>query len=266
MSNPNVDQIKEIMARLSHNKSALMALKTVIEPVINDRLTNENGKTLLIWAAKSGHELVVEVLLEFGAFVDKQDSDQNTALSWAVYRGHEEIADQLFKVKADVNKSDSQYNTPLHWAVYDKFYSLFEKLLAHGARTDLKNKNNQTASDYICKWDNSEEKTKFLTLLDKNASKISEKTEPVESVKAVPVETKTKVEKINTSNHTTYMKSLAEEIDDNIEDDSEDDSDDEDSDDERVVDSLTNEQFVQVAKLIKSFNVRFSIKNGEMKI
>ena len=48
-----------------------------------------SGLTLLMGAAGNGHERVVELLLQRGAEINKQDSDGWTALMYAADNGHE---------------------------------------------------------------------------------------------------------------------------------------------------------------------------------
>ena len=45
---------------------------------------DEDGQTLLSWAARNGHEAVVKLLLETGQVeADSKDEDGRTPLSWA---------------------------------------------------------------------------------------------------------------------------------------------------------------------------------------
>jgi len=69
--------------------------------------TYERGKvsgfTLLIAAARYGHERVVDLLLQRGAEVNLQDSDSWTALMYAARYGHERVVELLLQHGADVN-------------------------------------------------------------------------------------------------------------------------------------------------------------------
>jgi ankyrin repeat protein len=51
----------------------------------------KNGGTPLSWAAESGHEAVVRLLLEKGAAVEAKDWYGRTPLSWAAGNGHEAV-------------------------------------------------------------------------------------------------------------------------------------------------------------------------------
>src|SRR5271156_6649788 len=59
--------------------------------------------TALYWAASSGHEAVVKLLLEHKADVNAKDSYGETALHGAASKGHEAVVKLLLEHKADVN-------------------------------------------------------------------------------------------------------------------------------------------------------------------
>jgi len=189
MSNPTVNQVQTIISAIKDNKLALVALKPIIAPVIDDPIKNDNGKTLLIWAAKSGYELVVEVLLEFGAQVDKQDNNQNTPLIWAVYGGQEKIVDMLLKAGALLDIQDDTKFTALHWAVERRNFNMFYHILLQGASTTLKNRDDDTVVSMLRKKPDSETKTKILNLL-KEKGKLEQPVEIVQpATQEQPVET-----------------------------------------------------------------------------
>jgi hypothetical protein len=77
------------------------------------------GRTPLLWAADSGHEAVVKLLLETGkAEADLKDEFGRTPLWWASEKGDEAAVKLLLgtgKVKAD-SKGPGNH-TPLSWAI-----------------------------------------------------------------------------------------------------------------------------------------------------
>ncbi|RYP76681.1 hypothetical protein DL771_001603 [Monosporascus sp. 5C6A] len=75
-----------------------------------------DSETLLRWAAKGGHEAVVQQLLETGADVYARDKDGRTALSYAAERGHEAVVQQLLETGADVHARDKDGRTALSYA------------------------------------------------------------------------------------------------------------------------------------------------------
>jgi len=83
-----------------------------------NQLDNE-GDTVLTWAAIKGHWLVVKQLL------DRSDVDPDrlgggggrTPLSWAACFGHELVVKQLLgREDVNPNKPDNEGKTPLLWA------------------------------------------------------------------------------------------------------------------------------------------------------
>lgn len=228
----DITAVQRILEPVNDNKSALLSLKSFILPVLNDAIINCSKETLLIWATRSYFPVIVEVLIELGASVDICDSSKNTALIWAVFKNNEKIADLLLKADANINKQDNSNRTALHWAGIRCNMSIVEKLLSRGALFTLKDNEEKTAVDYVTKWTNDEQRTRILKLMENKPAK--------------PIET----------------AELKTETEDDLE---EEDSDEEDSED-TIVDSLTNEQFIQVASLIKSFGVKFSVVDGKMKI
>ncbi|MBX9889903.1 MAG: ankyrin repeat domain-containing protein [Amoebophilaceae bacterium] len=80
---------------------------------MNAKETNEQC-TALHLAACDGHEQVVELLLNHGATVDKQDNRNNTALHYATRVGNEEIVNMLLDKHAKVNKINAAGDTAFH--------------------------------------------------------------------------------------------------------------------------------------------------------
>src|SRR5581483_2432582 len=75
-----------------------------------DKQDETNGSTALMWAAQQGHADIVELLLNAGADVNKQNNNGDTALIFATDKGHTAIAELLLKARANINKQN-QYDT-----------------------------------------------------------------------------------------------------------------------------------------------------------
>jgi ankyrin repeat domain-containing protein 50 len=73
---------------------------------INLNQKDSTGQTALHWAARSGHEAVVRLLLAYKADVNAQDQWGWTALLRAAEGGHEAVVRLLLAYKADVNAQD----------------------------------------------------------------------------------------------------------------------------------------------------------------
>jgi len=78
--------------------------------LVNTR--NENGKTVLHYAAQGGHADLVAVLIQAGASVDSANSAGETPLHYASAMGHEEVVRVLLDHHASAVVVDSGSNTP----------------------------------------------------------------------------------------------------------------------------------------------------------
>lgn len=95
------------------------------------------GRTPLYVAASLGQDEVVERLLALGADVDDADAGGVTALHAAVGNGHAGAAARLIAAGARVNVKSSGYNsTPLHLAANAGDVGLVAQLLEAGANVD----------------------------------------------------------------------------------------------------------------------------------
>ncbi|KAK5635619.1 hypothetical protein RRF57_011331 [Xylaria bambusicola] len=65
------------------------------------------GQTPLSWAARNGHEEIVQLLVEKGADIESKDSIGRTPLLWAAEEGHQEIVQLLVEKGADVNSKST---------------------------------------------------------------------------------------------------------------------------------------------------------------
>ena len=104
----------------------------------NDQLCISKDKydrTPLIWAARSGHQDGVIMLLAILSFEDgsHQDADGRTALWHAASNGHGEVVDYLLQHGLDANLPDMEGRTPISGAAGRGHESVVEKLLVHNA-------------------------------------------------------------------------------------------------------------------------------------
>ena len=92
---------------------------------------DETGSTSLIWAAKSGQDVVVKLLLGQGDVnPDGPDYDGRTTLSWAAGNGHEAVVNLLLR-RQDVNPDwpDIWGRTPISWAAGNGHEAMVKLLL-----------------------------------------------------------------------------------------------------------------------------------------
>ncbi|WP_264705088.1 ankyrin repeat domain-containing protein [Wolbachia endosymbiont (group A) of Gymnosoma rotundatum] len=120
--------------------------------------TDQNGNTPLHWAAKNGHEEVVESLLgKEGIDVNAQDRDNNTPLHWAAVKGHKEVLEALLeKDEIDVNAQDKDNRTPLHWATGRDNVEVVNVLIIKGADVNAQDKDNRTPLHFAAQNNNKE--------------------------------------------------------------------------------------------------------------
>jgi len=110
-----------------------------------------NGNTALLYAAREGHEAVVQLLVEKGANIEVKDSDSNTALIRAALYGHEAVVRLLVEKGADIETKDSDGNTALIWAALFGQEAVVQLLVEKGADIEAKNSDGNTALLYAAR-------------------------------------------------------------------------------------------------------------------
>ena len=96
-------------------------------------LTNQEGETALMVAARLGSQETAEILLAAGAEVSSQDPGGRSALTLASYGGHQEVVGLLLDQGAVVDQQDREGMCPLHWAVRQGQVETVRTLLDRGA-------------------------------------------------------------------------------------------------------------------------------------
>jgi uncharacterized protein len=109
-------------------------------------MRDENGRTLLSWAAQLGHLGVVKVLIENGAEINAIDNTslKETPLHNAVDELHPDIVEILLEHGADVSIEDNDERTALHILANIKAVGLWDEksemilkmLLRYGAKIE----------------------------------------------------------------------------------------------------------------------------------
>ena len=109
-------------------------------PAENDRMGTSNTYAGVpeFPVIEKGNEVVVELLLTIGgADPNSEDFEHGrTPLSWAAESGDEKVVGVLLKNGADVASKDKNGRTPLWWATHMKHEALVRVLLEHGAEVD----------------------------------------------------------------------------------------------------------------------------------
>jgi ankyrin repeat protein len=102
----------------------------------------------IIKAAKSGNTAKVkELLTTNAALVQARDKDGSTPLHCATWKGHQETVAALLDAGADVNAQNSNEHwgtTPLHAAAHANQAAIAQLLIDHGADVHAEDLNGKT--------------------------------------------------------------------------------------------------------------------------
>lgn len=110
------------------------------------------GDYLLHYAAVSGNEKLIRLLVQHGADVNARDPQGGTALAHAV--GHQEKTKPvkvLLELGADPNLADNEGRTPIYWAACVGLMSMVKELKKAGATVDAFTELSLTPSGKILK-------------------------------------------------------------------------------------------------------------------
>ncbi|EWZ30352.1 hypothetical protein FOZG_15843 [Fusarium oxysporum Fo47] len=91
------------------------------------------GRTAIFYAARTGHEAVMNLLLDSGAKADLQDNGGNTPLSFAAAYGHEGCTKLLLAQGVKTDTMDCLRRTPLCYACENGHNAVIRLLLEAGA-------------------------------------------------------------------------------------------------------------------------------------
>ncbi|KAL3898029.1 MAG: hypothetical protein SGPRY_012927, partial [Prymnesium sp.] len=128
---------------------ALSEVQRLLSSGVPVGFSDDSGWTPLMWAASSGHDDVVSLLLENGASdaeVKRLEPEMSTPLHWAAYKGHTRIIWKLLTDgKIPTASFDSEGNTPLHLAAAGGHLLAIKTMLSQGVDVHLKNSYGNTA-------------------------------------------------------------------------------------------------------------------------
>ena len=147
--------------------SSSMLIKTLIDlgADVNAQRTDDKVAPLLL-AVDWNNYMAVKLLLEHGADVNMQTSKKQSPLRDAVAFNHDNLVKMLLGNKADTNNQDGDGDTPLHFSVRKGNSKISQVLIEAGCNINLRNKRHQTPL-YIAVKNKHEQLTRLL--LDCNA-------------------------------------------------------------------------------------------------
>ena len=106
---------------------------------------DDEGKSLLHWAAEGGHLTTMRLLIRRGCDVDSVDGRGLTPLHWAAAMGQTKAVRELIRKGATKSVVAGEYGTPLHQALLMGHVETVEAMLAEGCPIDAVNNVGATA-------------------------------------------------------------------------------------------------------------------------
>jgi len=128
-----------------------------VAAILNSVLDKENGKSSLHYAAESGHEDLVGLLLDQGANINIQNpKNGSTPLHLASFYGHSSVVSLLMKRGCNPNVPNNHQVTALHAACDNNKIACVEALIKGGANMESKDKKGATPLHYAVAQGNKE--------------------------------------------------------------------------------------------------------------
>ena len=107
-------------------------------------MKNNNGETLLHYAAQGDNDVIIEKLLCLGLDIDSRSSKGATPLMIAACRGRLDAFSVLTERKSDPTLKNNNGETLLHYAAQGDNDVIIEKLLSLGLDIDSRSSNGAT--------------------------------------------------------------------------------------------------------------------------
>ncbi|CAG9763871.1 unnamed protein product [Ceutorhynchus assimilis] len=134
---------------LAAEKGNSTIVHLLLESGFNVNVTDNLSKYTPLHNASLYHDdaHLVEILLKFGAEMERRNNIGKTALHMASFKGHSAVVNSLLKNGANINARDNNGNTPSHLATFGNKPEVVLILLQNGALLNIKNKQQQNTVD-----------------------------------------------------------------------------------------------------------------------
>lgn len=136
-------------------------IQLLIDLGIDVKKQNKSKENALMLAVKTGHADATAKLLKYSNGVKDNDLEGNTPLILAAMNGDHQIVEMLCEYEGEIDLVNSQGKTALMYSAEYGYPIVVELLLKRGANSSLKSKEGKTAIDYAKDWGHSE----IVTLL-----------------------------------------------------------------------------------------------------
>ncbi|XP_046681629.1 kinase D-interacting substrate of 220 kDa B isoform X2 [Homalodisca vitripennis] len=138
------------------SRGKLSFVRELINHGADVNIEDNDNWTALLCAAKEGHTAVCLELLDHGADIDHRDMGGWSSLMWATYKNHVETVSLLLEHNADVNAHGNYHISSLIWAVGRGYVDITRMLVQRGAKVNVGDKYGTSALVWACRKGNPE--------------------------------------------------------------------------------------------------------------
>ena len=151
------------------NSDVEKAVEIVLNEGVDINIPGKSNRTPLMWASPSASGEFIETLIDLGADVNAQRTDDKIApLHLAVYGNNHVAIDILLMKGANVDIQDADGLTPLYMAVSNKKEHLVRRLLEGNADVNMNYAENATERIYLVRGKNKGKQAWCYVLVEKS--------------------------------------------------------------------------------------------------
>jgi len=127
------------------NDDAEKAVELVLNEAIDINIPAKCNRTPLLWASPSSSSQVIKTLVDLGAEVNVQRTDDKVVpLGLAAYWNNYMATNILLQYGADANIEDDKGDAPLHYSARQGNFSVSKLLIQSGCKVNMRNYNDKT--------------------------------------------------------------------------------------------------------------------------